>query len=233
MATGRYLGTTMAVRMLCGVDEAGRGPVLGPLVVAAVLVENDAELVEMEVRDSKKLTPKRREELAPRIRGCSKVALEIVPPRVVDQWTEGHRLNLLEATVFARLIDELDPDVAYLDACDTDERRFASMVRKNMVRRPKLVCKHKADDTYPVVSAASIIAKTVRDAEIAKIETAVGEPIGTGYAHDPRTRAFLEKWIREKQGLPPQTRASWATTRKAESLAKNSRITDWDNEGKE
>ncbi len=214
--------------MRCGVDEAGRGPVLGPLVVAAVMVRDDAELIKMEVRDSKRLTAERREELAPRIRKCSKVAVEIIPPRVVDQWTDGHRLNMLEASVFAKLIDELDPDEAYVDACDTDERRFATMVRRNMVRRPKLICKHKADDTYPVVSAASIIAKTVRDGEIAKIEESVGEPIGTGYAHDPTTRAFLEKWIREKQGLPPQTRASWATTRKAESLAKNSRLTDWE-----
>jgi ribonuclease HII len=198
------------------------------LVVAAVMVEDDAGLIAMEVRDSKKLTPERREALAPRIRSCSKVAVEIIPPRVVDQWTEGHRLNLLEASVFARLIDQLDPDEAYVDACDTNERRFATMVRRNMVRRPRLVCKHKADDAYPVVSAASIIAKTVRDAEIAKIEESIGEPIGTGYAHDPTTRAFLEKWIREKQGLPPQTRASWATTKKAESLAKNSRLTEWE-----
>ncbi|MDD1770624.1 MAG: ribonuclease HII [Methanomassiliicoccales archaeon] len=213
--------------MLCGVDEAGRGPVLGPLVVAAVLVENDAELIEMEVRDSKRLTPKRREELAPRIRRCSKVACEIVSSTRVDEWTVGHRLNQLEAAVFAKLIDELEPDVAYVDACDANEMRFASMLRRNLVHRPRLVCKHKADDIYPVVSAASIIAKTVRDAEIRKIEEAVGEPIGTGYAHDETTRAFLEKWIREKQGLPPQTRASWATTRKAESLARNSRLTDW------
>jgi len=219
--------------MLCGVDEAGRGPVLGPLVVAAVMVEDDLGLIELEVKDSKRLTTKRREELAPKIRRCAKVAVEIVPSTRVDEWTIGHRLNELEAVIFAKLIDELEPDIVYVDACDANERRFASMLMKNLVHRPKLVCEHKADDTYPVVSAASIIAKTVRDAEIEKIEQTVGEPIGTGYAHDPTTRAFLEKWIREKQGLPPQARASWATTRKAESLAKNSRLTDWDSEERE
>ncbi|HVO77956.1 MAG TPA: hypothetical protein VMS79_03715, partial [Methanomassiliicoccales archaeon] len=73
-------------------------------------------------------------------------------------------------------------------------------------------------------------AKTVRDEEISKIEEAVGEPIGTGYAHDETTRAFLEKWIREKQGLPPQARASWATSRKATSLAKTSRLSEWTEE---
>jgi ribonuclease HII len=207
--------------------------VLGPLVVAAVLVEDERGLIELQVRDSKRLTAKRREELAPLIRGCAKVACEVVPASRVDEWTVGHRLNELEAVVFAKLIDELGAEVAYVDACDTDTRRFAAMMRRHMVRRPRIVCEHKADDKYPVVSAASIIAKTVRDAEIRMIEEEVGEPVGTGYAHDETTRAFLEKWIREKQGLPPQTRASWTTTRRAESLARTSRLTDWNNEGEE
>jgi ribonuclease HII len=92
----------------------------------------------------------------------------------------------------------------------------------------KIVCEHKADVAYPVVSAASIVAKTVRDEQVRLLEQEIGESIGSGYAHDPVTRALLEKWIREKGQFPPQTRRSWATAKRAESMAKNARLSDWD-----
>ena len=223
-----YRSASIPRPMICGVDEAGRGPVLGPLVVAAVMLENDAPLRELGVRDSKKLTARRREELAPRIKELARVEIEVVSVEVIDEKTNDHLLNELEAEVFARLIDKLGPECAYIDACDPNERRFSSMVSGRLVCRPRLVCEHKADVRYPVVSAASIIAKTVRDAQVRELEALVGEPIGTGYAHDPTTRAFLEKWINKNGIPPPQTRRSWATTKRAESLARNSRLTDWD-----
>ena len=54
--------------MICGVDEAGRGPVIGPLVVAGVKCENDIQLKEIQVRDSKKYTPIKRTQLAEKIK---------------------------------------------------------------------------------------------------------------------------------------------------------------------
>jgi len=213
--------------MLCGVDEAGRGPVLGPMVVAAVMVEDDRALRELKVRDSKQLTPKKREILAPKIREVARVEIAIVPPVRIDEMTSDHMLNELEAETFASLIELLAPDTAYVDACDPNERSFKRMVRRHLTRSVEIVCEHKADVTYPVVSAASIIAKTTRDEEIRRLEEEIGEKIGTGYAHDPTTRALLEKWIKEKGEFPPQTRRSWATARKAESMAKNARLSDW------
>ncbi len=214
--------------MLCGVDEAGRGPVLGPMVVAAVLVEDDRALREMKVRDSKQLTPMKRELLAPKIREVARVEVAIVPPSRIDEMTNDHMLNELEAETFASLIERLIPDTAYVDACDPNERNFKRMIRRHLSHKVEIVCEHKADVTYPVVSAASIIAKTIRDEQIHKLEEEIGEHIGTGYAHDPATRALLEKWIKEKGEFPPQTRRSWATAKKAESMAKNARLSDWD-----
>ncbi len=213
--------------MLCGVDEAGRGPVIGPMVVAAVMVADDADLRSLQVRDSKQLKAERREELALRISDMAEVRIEVVDPREIDANTDGH-LNRFEAEVFARLIDSLRAEEVFVDACDVNERRFGGMIMRHLSYRPHLVCEHKADSKYPVVSAASIMAKTRRDAIVREIQTELGRPIGTGYAHDKVTIAFLENWIKEKGCLPPYTRRSWATAKRAYSAAKTTKLTDWD-----
>lgn len=216
--------------MICGVDEAGRGPVLGPMVVAAVMVENDSLLREMRVRDSKKLSPRRREELATEIEKVAVIELAIIPAEEIDEMRGHMSLNEFEACVFASLIDRLRPGEAYVDAADVDEERFRDMIRSNLSYVPDLFCCHRADDTYPVVSAASIIAKTRRDRIVADIQKEVEEPIGSGYASDPVTIAFLERWLRKNKNYPPHTRKSWVTARKALVLARNSRLTDWSDE---
>ncbi len=213
--------------MLCGVDEAGRGPVIGPMVVAAVMVADDGQLRTLRVRDSKQLTPEKREALSLRISEIAEVRIEVVQPHEIDANTDGH-LNRFEAEVFARLIDLLRAEEVFVDACDTNERRFGGMIMRHLGYQPRLVCEHKADSTYPVVSAASIIAKTKRDALVRDIEAEVGVPIGTGYAHDKVTIAFLENWIKERGCLPPYTRRSWATAKRAYSAAKTAKLTDWD-----
>jgi ribonuclease HII len=213
--------------MLCGVDEAGRGPVIGPMVVAAVMVQDDAPLRELEVKDSKKLTRKRREALAPQIRKVAQWRVKVVEPEVIDARRDDISLNVFEAELFAGLIEKLKPEVAYIDACDTDERRFGRMVQGHLSYTPHMVCEHEADDRYPVVSAASILAKVRRDAAIVKIEKELGQPVGSGYCHDPITIGFLENWIREHHELPPHTRRSWAPAKAYLSLAKTSKLTDW------
>jgi len=195
--------------MICGVDEAGRGPVIGPLVVCGVCVESDDNLREMGVRDSKKLTAARREELAPRIREVAKVEIVEVPAIEIDTMRAIMTLNEFEARLFATVIERLCPETAYVDAADTDEQRFGEMVRKELRSPCRMFSRHKADETYPVVSAASIVAKVVRDARIAEIEREIGQPIGSGYASDPYTMSFLKNWIGSKGSLPPHTRRSW------------------------
>lgn len=195
--------------MICGVDEAGRGPVIGPLVVCALAVESDEGLVRLGVRDSKKLTPKRREELEPRIRSMGRVELRELQPWEIDALRERMSLNEIEAQVFASLIDRLAPSVVYLDAADTDEESFGRMVRAHLTCRPRICSEHKADAVYPVVSAASIVAKVVRDARIAEIERELGEPIGSGYLTDPVTVSFLRSYVERNGDLPPHTRRSW------------------------
>ena len=204
--------------MICGVDEAGRGPVIGPLVVCGVSVTDDASLVDIGVRDSKRLTRQRREEMFPRIMEASKVEVLEVPAEEIDALRSRMTLNEVEAMLFARVIDKLSPRIAYLDAADTSETRFRELTGSCMKCGAELVSKHRADDEYPVVSAASIVAKVHRDRRMDAIEKELGGAIGSGYTSDPVTLEFIEGWLGRNGTLPPHVRRSWKTSQKLMSL---------------
>ncbi len=151
--------------MVCGIDEAGRGPVIGPMVVAGVKVNDDGILMELGVKDSKRLSPSTREELEEKIKDCSEFTLRVVSASDIDSLRSSMSLNELEANLFSNVIDELcvESDTCYLDSASTDERKFADMVKKGTSIQPSIVSEHGADDEYPVVSAASILAKGIRE----------------------------------------------------------------------
>lgn len=213
--------------MICGVDEAGRGPVLGPLVVAGVVVESDAPLRQLNVRDSKKLSPERRELLAPEIERLSRYEIVVIPASEIDVMRAEMSLNDFEAALFARVIERLHPDTAYVDAADVDEIGFKREVQRHLAFDVEIVSQHEADDLFPVVSAASILAKVRRDREMRKIEEELGARMGSGYPSDPDTIAFLTNWIKEKGSLPPHTRTSWDTARRLLAEARTRKLDEF------
>ena len=213
--------------MIVGVDEAGRGPVIGPLVVAGVAVESDVELRHMNVRDSKKLSPERREALAPEIEKVSTYEVIVIPAERIDVMRSEMSLNDFEAKLFAEVIDKLRPETAYVDAADVDEIEFKRCVRKELAFDVEIVSQHNADELFPVVSAASILAKVCRDREMRTIEDEIALHIGSGYASDADTIAFLETWIRTHGSLPPHTRASWDTARRLLAESRNHKLDDF------
>lgn len=204
--------------LVLGIDEAGRGPVVGPMVIAAVLVEEKDEkfLRSLGVKDSKLLAPGKREELAPVIR---KTAREIhsvaISAQEIDEKRKIMSMNELEALKIAELIERFKEKIGrvFIDAPDPDAKSFCARIRKYLAEAPKMACEHKADVRYPCVSAASIIAKVERDREIRALEGKWGA-IGTGYPHDARTIGFLEKWLRDKGSLPDFARKSWETSQR-------------------
>lgn len=203
--------------MICGTDEAGRGPVIGPLVIAGVLFEDDQDLIKLKVRDSKKISPKKREYLAKMIKELAvDYEVLVIPAKDIDDMRKVMTLNEIEVNAFSKVIKKLKPDICYVDSADVNEKRFADDILANLSFKPEIVSKHKADDIYPIVSAASIIAKTRRDEEVAKIaahlEKKLNLPMGSGYPADPITQKFLSKWVDKYKNLPPQVRRSWKTT---------------------
>lgn len=208
-------------------DEAGRGPVLGPLVIAAVMVEDQAVLREIGVRDSKKLSPVRRKELDLQIRANARVDVEIIDAASIDARGEGS-LNDLELDHFALLINRLRPNEVFVDACDPSESVFNEKLSRRLEIEPVLTCRHRADDIFPCVSAASIVAKVLRDAMVEEIGKKLGEEVGSGYPADPVTRALLKRWIKEKGDFPPYTRKSWKTCQEIKSETLTRKLTDWE-----
>jgi ribonuclease HII len=215
-----------------GVDDAGRGAVIGPLVIAGVLVdEQDLPMLkELGVKDSKRLSPRRREQLAEEIK---KLALKYhfvkLAPAEIDKVVKAgrklHRLNWLEAQTMAKVIATLKPDVAYVDASDVLADRFKRHIAENLPFQVQIVSEHKADAKYPVVSAASIIAKVERDRAIAELQERHGN-MGCGYPTDSKTIEFLESWIQKFGSYPEFVRKSWKPAKrlKTKAEAKQTRL---------
>jgi ribonuclease HII len=200
-----------------GVDEAGRGCVLGPLAVAGVSVDSSRleELAALGVKDSKLLSPSQRDSLYPEIiKVCNRVEVSRIPPKMIDRYVSRgkkyRRLNYLEAIHMAKVIDALGVEEVYVDAPDTNPPRFQMELAELLSCRPRIVAEHKADVNYPVVSAASIVAKVERDIDVAALRDIHGD-FGSGYPSDPDTIAFLESWMKSNSSQPEFARKSWKT----------------------
>jgi len=205
--------------MICGVDEAGRGPVIGPLVIAGVTIEDDLKLRENRVKDSKKLSPSRRRNLAEKIKElANNFEIIKISAQDIDDMRQVMTLNQIEVNAFSKVIEELKPDICYVDAADVKNERFGKEILSKLTFKPKIISRHKADEIYPVVGAASIIAKTARDHEISIIESDLRRKfdisMGSGYPADPITQNFLKEWLQRFGKLPPHTRNSWKTSQK-------------------
>lgn len=201
--------------LVAGVDDAGRGSIIGPLVIAGVLIDDKdlQRLVQLGVKDSKLLSPNRREALAFEIkRIAKKYSVVKLKPAEIDKIVETgrklHKLNRLEAQAMAKVIELLKPDIAYIDASDVVEERFKQHVMECLPIKVEIVSEHKADRKYPVVSAASIIAKVERDREIAELKAKYGD-FGCGYPTDPKTIEFLRHCLEIFKGYPEFVRRSW------------------------
>ncbi len=209
--------------LIAGVDEAGRGCVIGPLLVAGVMVtaENLPSLIELGVKDSKLLSPKKREALYPEIISLSQKyqTVKVLPSqidKVVESSRRLHKLNRLEAQTMAQVIEDLKPNEVYVDAADTVEQRFGNHIRECLKTKTRIVSRHKADRIYPIVSAASIIAKVERDREIDSLRSEYGD-FGSGYLTDSKTMIFLKKLLEKNGDYPSFVRKSWKPAKRAKS----------------
>jgi len=213
-----------------GIEDAGRGPIIGPMVMAGVVVNKNDEktLKEMGVKDSKLLKPEVREELFDQI---IKLAIShkivIVSAKEIDEAIDGPEsmnLNWLEASVSADIINALDAKEVIIDCPSPNLEAYNGYIKAKTNKEIKIITEHKADLNHPVVSAASILAKVTRDREVKKIHKAVNQDFGSGYLTDPKTQTFMEKhWKSQKHIF----RHSWSTYKKLESEASQARLGDF------
>ncbi|MFH8092462.1 MAG: ribonuclease HII [Candidatus Aenigmatarchaeota archaeon] len=202
-----------------GLDEAGRGAVIGPLVICGLIVEEDkeSELRKIGVRDSKELSPKKREELAKEIESIAEniIVLQVSACNIDSMRRSGLNLNQIEAIKMADAINMLLPDKVIIDTPSYNSNKFKDFLKSKLNEEAKksiFVFENYADKKYPVVSAASIIAKVERDKKIEELKKKFGFDFGVGYSHDPKTIEFLEKLARENNGkMPKNIRTTWET----------------------
>ena len=186
---------------ICGVDEAGRGSMLGPLVVAGITISKSKIklLKKLGVRDSKRLSPAAREYLYKKIiETVDDYHVIRIPPRVIDKSVANHSLNHLEAKYMAKVISKLSPSTAFVDSCDVNSKRFGKEISE-LTSNTKVKSYHHADSKFIVVSAASILAKVSRDRAIMRLKNS--HDIGSGYPLDPKTKIFVKKSIRKNQDI--------------------------------
>ena len=225
--------------MYLGVDEAGKGPVLGPMVAAAVLA--DPSNLPAAIDDSKRLSPNRRESLDTRIREHDGVAVGVafVMSDEIDRPDADMNTLTLHAQAQAarsalaehgRLVDDLGatafegPIHIVADAADTSEARFARRLAA-VITEPTVdidaeslpaidvSAAHGADENDPIVGAASIVAKVARDERMAAIDTEYSDypSVGSGYPGDATTRSFLRQYVADHGTVPDCARRSWST----------------------
>ncbi|WP_136718030.1 ribonuclease HII [Halorientalis salina] len=215
--------------MRLGVDEAGKGPVLGSMFAAAVRA--DPEALPEDIDDSKNLSPARREELAEKLHGDDRVSVgvaEIPPDRIDDPETDMNTLTVA-AQADALSAVAADGDAGIVDAGDTDAERFGRRVTERVSADVDIGAEHGADEAHAIVGAASVIAKVARDSHVAELATAYEEydGIGSGYPSDPTTREFLRSYVDDTGDLPSCARASWQTSRDVLAAATQSALDEF------
>ena len=223
---GRSKGESLKI---LGIDEAGRGAVIGPLVICGLVIDERKEddLRKLGVKDSKELTPKKRVELVPEIERLGDTVILSTPACKIDaNRRKGVNLNQIEAIKMAEIINIVNPDKVIIDCPSYNSNKFRDYLWSKIDNKNvELVCENFADKNYPVVSGASVVAKVHRDKKIRELEKKIGEPIGVGYPHHDATIKFLKKLAKENNGkMPRYVRHTWDTVEQIVKPYKQRRI---------
>lgn len=210
--------------LISGVDEAGRGPVIGPLVLAYASVKKskEEELLDIGVKDSKLLTVEEREDILPKVKDIvTEFDIISIEASELNKLMTWKSLNEIEAMKIGEVLNRVKtrPEVVYVDCPDTVPQNFNRRLMKYVSYRPMFKIEHKADMKYPIVSGASIIAKIFRDKCIEELGEKYSEygDIGNGYPHDSNTIKFIENYLEKNKKLPDFIRTEWSTAKRLEN----------------
>jgi len=199
---------------ILGIDEAGRGPIVGPMVIAGFMCnEQDIPILkDIGVRDSKDLSRKERERIFEEVISKFKDYYYItISPQIIDYYVYKRKLNYLEIENMVKIISKLNPDKVYIDSPSRNIKRIKELIEKSLNNKIEIIVDIKADKKYEVVSAASIIAKVIRDREIDNIKEKTKIDFGSGYPADEKTiNAIKENY----ELLENYIRKSWSTLRR-------------------
>jgi ribonuclease HII len=219
--------------LVLGIDDAGRGPVIGPMVLAGVLMDEktERELKKLGVKDSKQLTQRRREFFAEKIKAAVET-FEIVlahPEEIDGKNYKGINLNALEALKTAEIINKINKGFnkikVIVDCPSVSIEKWKDFLKTKIhnLSNLEVVCEHKADVNHVSVSAASILAKCTREIEMGKLKEKYGDEIGSGYCSDSLTVRFLEKHA-QRYGDKGIFRKTWSTWKELSAISAQQKL---------
>jgi len=217
--------------MICGIDEAGRGPIVGPMVMAGVSAskKNLDKLNTLGIKDSKLIKKERREELYDKIINIvDDYEIISVSAQEIDNYNfSGINLNKMEALIAGKIINKLAPRKVWVDSPEPANggAKFGHMIQEHLDVKCEIIAEHKADLNYVIAGAASILAKVYRDRELEKIKTELGANIGSGYPHDPICVAYLKDNFRGP--INKYLRKCWSTYKRLDKQDKQSNLADF------
>jgi ribonuclease HII len=201
----------------CGVDEAGRGAVLGPLVLASCTLSPEQEVYfkEIGVKDSKLIVKNKRVSFYDIIKEkATEYKIVAVPAEELNVLMNRYSLNEIEAIKTAEIVKDLKitPNKLILDCPDTQTEKYKKRMINNFnilkhINNCEILSEHKADLNHISVSCASILAKVTRDKMIFDL---IGPDI-SGYSSDPRTIKYIKDYILKHKKIPPFARDKWET----------------------
>ena len=222
--------------LILGIDDSGRGPVIGPMIMAGCLIDSELEkeFKTLGVKDSKKLTARRREILAEIIRKKAlSYHVSIISAREIDGRTNsGINLNRIEALKAGEIINKinqgLDKIKVVVDCPSPNIEKWKNTLKSYVNKKDNLefVVEHKADVNHIACSAASILAKSQREKEVRKIKRKIGKDFGSGYTSDPITQKFLKEHAKKHDG-DGIFRQTWSTWKKANGERKQKKLIDF------
>jgi len=217
----------MKTKIICGIEEAGRGPVIGPMIMVGCTIKAKDEqlLKKIGVKDSKLLSHLQRKELFNKIIALVDYEISILSPSIIDSALKDSSMNLnkLEALTSAKIINKLKPDSVIVDCPAKDTAGYASLIVEHLDKKIKVIAEHKADVNYPIVSAASILAKVTRDEEIEKLHKEFNVDFGSGYPSDEKTQEFVNKHYQDYNFF----RKTWQTYKNVVDGKKQKKLFDF------
>jgi ribonuclease HII len=219
-----------------GIDEAGKGPVIGSMFIGFAIINLEREddlneyqnkLKEIGVCDSKKLTPKKRSEIYEKLKDWLDIKYAQLTPALIDSnFFSGGKLNDLEISAIVQVLESFKPDLIIIDALTSNPENFKNNILKRLSYSPKIISENKADQKYELVGAASIIAKELREKELDEIRKNIGLDVGSGYPSDPKTKDFLKKHF-ENKNFDFIFRKSWKTYQNIVNSFKQKKLSDF------
>ena len=208
--------------LIIGIDDSGRGPLIGDMVLAGVLLDKKSEesLKESGIKDSKLLSHPTRIKLSEIIKKTvlSYCIIKATPQQIDFEVNEGKNLNTLEAKKMAEVINRLNTKKDKIEVivdCPSVNISAWTKTLLSFIESPEnlnIKCEHKADLNHLVVSAPSILAKVEREEVVSKLKKQYGD-FGSGYPSDPKTKQFLKEHGKKfkDSGI---FRKSWQTWKK-------------------